>query len=355
MTGTALIASGDAPLRDDLLRLAAAAGTTAETAADPARARAGWRRAGLVVVGADLADALAGVPHRGGVVVAARHGDPDVYRRAVAIGARDIAVLPDDEPWLVDAFRAAADPGRGDAGLTVAVCGARGGSGASVLAAALAWTAARDGTSALLVDADPCGGGLDLLLGVEERSGARWRDLAPRRGRLGPSSLRDALPRAGNLSVLSGEPDGPVPGEAAAAVLGAAARGFDLTVVDAPRHPDALGTAALQAAAVTFLLVPAEVRATMAAARIAPRLAELTADLRLVVGLPSPGGLTPDVVAECLALPAAGVLERDERFAAAVEDSDLPQALRRGSLSALCEYLLAELPLTDRPAPLAAA
>ncbi|POM26485.1 CobQ/CobB/MinD/ParA nucleotide binding domain protein [Actinomadura rubteroloni] len=345
MNSTALIATADGPLRDDLLRLAAAAGASAEVVRQSAAARLGWRRPGLVLVGDDLADDLAGVPHRSDVVLVARAADPDVYRRAVDVGAQKVAVLPADEPVVVDALAASAEPA-GAEGVMVCVCGARGGAGTTVLAAALAMTAARDGTPTLLVDADPLGGGLDQMLGVEEDDGVRWAGLTERRGRLSAALLRESLPKVGELSVLTGDPGGAVPEAAASAVLDAALRGYELTVVDVPRRPDLLGLAALRAAAVTFLLVPAEVRPTMAAARWAPALAELTTDLRLVVGLPSPAGLTPDIVAECVALPAAGVLERDQRLAVLVEDGDLERGLRRGPMRALCDYLLSEVPIS---------
>ena len=64
----------------------------------------------------------------------------------------------------------------------------RGGAGASVFATALAQTAA----DALLVDADPCGGGIDLVLGCERETGLRWPDLTLQGGRLSYTALRDA-------------------------------------------------------------------------------------------------------------------------------------------------------------------
>ena len=53
-------------------------------------------------------------------------------------------------------------------GAVIAVIGGRGGAGASVFATALAHSA----TEALLVDLDPWGGGIDLLLGAETASRA---------------------------------------------------------------------------------------------------------------------------------------------------------------------------------------
>ncbi len=72
--------------------------------------------------------------------------------------------------------------------------GGRGGAGASVLAGGLAVTAARRGLRTLLIDADPLGGGVDLVLGWESLDGLRWPSLSQASGRVQPAALVDALP-----------------------------------------------------------------------------------------------------------------------------------------------------------------
>ena len=79
---------------------------------------------------------------------------------------------------LSDAAEAARDDGR--RGAVIAVIGGRGGAGASVFATALAQSA----PDALLIDADPWSGGIDLVLGTESETGLRWPDLALQGGRL---------------------------------------------------------------------------------------------------------------------------------------------------------------------------
>ena len=71
--------------------------------------------------------------------------------------------LPADEAELVAALSEAAESRREDGrrGAVVAVMAGRGGAGASLFATALAQSA-RD---ALLVDADPWSGGIDLVVG----------------------------------------------------------------------------------------------------------------------------------------------------------------------------------------------
>jgi len=76
----------------------------------------------------------------------------------------------------------------------IGVVGGTGGSGASVLAAALSVSSARRGHSTVLVDADPMSGGLDLVLGCENLTGARWQHLTDVTGVLAADDLRTALP-----------------------------------------------------------------------------------------------------------------------------------------------------------------
>src|SRR6185295_2350808 len=102
-----------------------------------------------------------------------------------------VAVLPEAEKWLIDRLLEAAEPAA--EAPVIGVIGGRGGAGASVLATALALTAAEAGLRPLLIDADPLGGGLDLLLDAEREPGLRWPGLSTVRGRLQPALLRSEL------------------------------------------------------------------------------------------------------------------------------------------------------------------
>ncbi|MQY05474.1 septum site-determining protein Ssd [Actinomadura macrotermitis] len=340
MTVAALIITSDPSIADDLLRLAAAASAEAEVVRSAFQARDGWSSPPLVLVGGDMAHQVAALPRRPGVVLVTRPSDAEGHQRALHAGAQDLALLPDHEPWLIDRLASAAEPPAGQ-GTVVCVCGARGGVGGSVLAAALGLTAARAGRRTLLVDGDPYGGGLDLVLGLEEQPGARWPDLASRRGRLSATTLREALPGLGDLSVLSWRPDEPVslPEEPVRSVLDAAVRGYDLTIVDIPRQPSDLTRTCLGKADVVYLLVPCEIRATLAVGAL--KGAFTTADVRLVVT--TSGSLTPDVLAQALEMTPAAVLHQDRRVLSALDAGELPHALGKGPLADLCGHLLAGL------------
>ena len=161
-------------------------------------------------------------------------------------------------------------------GLVLSFVGAAGGAGTSTLAAAVARVLAREvgGVDPVVVDAHTYSGGLDLLLGVEDEVGARWGDLQIGDGSVDRSTLVKALPRtADGIAVLThgrtAVPGQTVPGqrgdkrseelERVTAVLGAAG----VTVIDAA--PDGQPARTDH----TFIVTPAEVRATAVAARIA--------------------------------------------------------------------------------------
>lgn len=272
-----VVLASDGELLDDVLRLAAAAGCDAERVPDAAALRQRWASAPLVLLdeAGALACAQARTPRRDGVVLVVR-GAPEasVWQRAVAVGAEHVVTLPDAEPWLVGALADACEgpmrPGR-----VLTLVGGRGGAGASVLAAAVAMAAVRAGRHALLVDCDPLGGGLDLVVGAEDADGLRWPGLALGGGRIAASSLHTALPAApvgpapGGLTVLSCDREGRGPDPAAvAAVVEAGRRGGEVVVCDLPRQLTEAACAALDRADLSLVVVPAEVRACAAAARV---------------------------------------------------------------------------------------
>lgn len=237
-----LIVTADPALREELARLAAAAGAVPQVTDRAGEALLPWSRAPLVLVGADLAAELAllAPPRRDDVLVVGWAPLPDgCFRDAVGLGAAHVLALPgaDAEAWLGDALADAVDPPAGGA-LVVGVLGGSGGAGATTTACALAEVGSRTGPAAL-VDLDPLGPGVDRVVGLEDTDGVRWDALRATSGRLSGRALAAALPRVRGVGVLTwaaGDP-GPVGAAAAREVLAAAARGHDLVVVDLPRAP----------------------------------------------------------------------------------------------------------------------
>lgn len=399
-----LVLTGDEDLLDELLRIAATAGVELDVAADAAGARRRWLTAPMVVVSARAVPGCRrlGLPRRAGVCLLGEDlDDAGVWQEAVEVGAERVLFLPDAEPWLATAFSDAAE-GTGADGALVAVVGGRGGAGATTLAAALAVSAGRAGHTVLLIDADPLGGGIDLVFGAEDDGGLRWPDLTRTRGRVPAAALAEALPRMAGLSVLSWDRSGPgrpgpepfdqarpaTPGAglrqtrtgsrwaradrqarrdaaddiaiessdpgrdrdpgrdddaAMAAVLAAGRRVHDLLVVDLPRNLDDAARTVLADADLVLLIVPAEVRAAAAAGQVAAAVGLLCRDLRVVVRTPGPGGLDGPTVAEALGLPLQGELRAEPGIARALERGEPPARRGRGPLAQLCGGLLDEL------------
>ncbi|MDP9396016.1 MAG: CpaE-like family protein [Actinomycetota bacterium] len=332
-----LLVVSDPELLDDLLRLCAAAGVVPDVAPDSGVARRSWSTAPLVLVGSEHADELVRtpLPRRSSVLLVATDlDDAGVWERAVRIGAEHVVFLPDGEPWLVQLIADSADGPR-PAARTVCVVGGCGGAGATTLAAALSLTAVRRGLTTLLIDGDPLGGGIDLMLGAEDCAGLRWPGLASASGTVRGGALRDVLPSVGALTVLSWDRSDvlTVPVPAMEAVLDAARRGSDLVVVDLPRRVDEAGAAALARCDAALVVVPAQIRAVAAAARVAAALGMVAGEVEVVVRSAGAAGLAPAVVADSLGLPLAGHLRAEPGLDRALEEGIPPCHSGRGPLA----------------------
>ncbi|MGJ9412755.1 septum site-determining protein Ssd [Aeromicrobium sp. CF4.19] len=328
MDAVPLVATADAQILEDALRWCAALGTTPHTAADVIGARRSWRSAALVVVGADLAPELAaaGLARRDHVLVVddGRPGER-VWAAAVALGAVEV-VSSADETVALEALARSVD-GRGE-GCLVTVISAVGGAGGSVFTAALGARAVRRGLDAAVLDLDPLGGGLDLVLGAEEADGARWQGLAGADGTLSAGSLAQVLPRHDGLAALTWSRDEPVTEPTAlTAVLGAATRGFDVVVADAPRHGGSATAEVVGRSVCSVVLVPEETRALGAARALLETLGGLTTSIAVLCVARS-GGPGPALVERTLARPVLGRLRPDRRLRASVEQGFGPRTSR---------------------------
>lgn len=362
-----LLVTADLVLLDDLVRLAQAAGCETQVAPDIGSAVAAWEGAPLVVLGVDVLEAAvrSGLPSRSGLLVVSSGGEPGwVWSAASALGAEAVVALPGERHVVIDRLvglgSAAVAPGR-----LVAVVGGRGGAGASTVAAALAVAGAvgagvgagaggrgssvdapRGRAGVMLVDLDPLGGGLDLVLGAEEAPGLRWPDLAGARGRTQPSELRSALPVVDGVTLLSWHrgPAVVLSVEAVRSVLDAARAAHGLVVLDVPRSWSSEPVRkVLSDADVALLVVPAEVRAVAAAAQVGAALAEVVRDIHLLVRGPSPAGLTGELVAARLGLPLAGFVAAEPGLATDLERGEPPGRSGKGPLARFCADYAAEL------------
>ena len=173
----------------------------------------------------------------------------------------------------------------------LAVTGARGGLGASVLLLHLAWALGRAGRRVAMMDLDPTGG-LDLLCGQSVLTGLRWADLPAEESAFRPGHLVGALPVWHAMPILTGDVrGGPLP--CAEAVLEAMRAEHDVVLVDLPRG------ASPPSGAGVLIVTGLDLRSAVAAESIASRLRG-----------PAPGGrqvAVADAEAAAAADAAAGV------------------------------------------------
>ncbi len=342
-----LVITNDDELLDDLLRLAAVSGTDVDVLPDVGSARALWRSARMVLLGSDAADRVRTPPPRrlGVILVGNDEDDGGVWELAMHVGAEHVAVLPDAEAWLIDVLASGGDRRLEPAPL-VAVIGGRGGAGATTLAVALAVAGARAGRDTMLLDADPLGGGIDLALGGEGAGGLRWDAFDSVSGRLASADVAKVLPSIEGLTVLTWERSRPgcasVPVVAIQAAVDAGRRGHDLVVADLPRALDLGAQSVAEQASTVFLVIPAELRAAAAAARVRFQL-QGCADVRLVVRGPSPGGLDGPLIADALGLPLAVDLRPEQGLSAAYERGEAPGTRPRSPLAQFASSVVAEV------------
>ena len=299
-----LLATREAALADSVLATTLALGIDLEVVTEREELRRRWRTATLRLVGADMASRAAALGVMPGVWVVGFDSE-ELLPASAELGAPAL-LLPEESQRLAEVLSDEL-PGR-DAAQTLALTGASGGLGVSSLAVALATRAAETGLRSVAVELASCGGGLDLLFGVETQEGMTWEELRHAVGEIG--DLTPHLVPAERVSVLAlGRPHGDSPDEAAlSAVLRSLERSHDLVVVDTG---DGTRLAELGRRVVPLLMVGADVR-SVAAARMRARRIDLTGAL-LVVRVGKGRGLPPEAVSDALGLPLAGVVRDDSK------------------------------------------
>lgn len=298
----------------------------------------GWDSADVVLVGSDVRE----LPprRRAPSVLLGRAADGDgLWRLAAALGAERVAVLPDAAAWLAEHLSMAGSPEPG--GSVMGIIGGCGGAGASTAAIWLAQAAADHGLGTMLIDGDPWGGGLELAITADENPGLRWPDFSETRGSLDPAQFRDSLPVAGGFAYLSWpgtrEPLVSPDAGAVAAVMDAARRSFELTLVDIGRSEEAMRALAWDCDKI-LLLTTARLTSAVASARVLHELPPVDTGL-LVRGS---GASTVDaaMIAESLGLPLSGVLPEVRGVAAGTELGRLLEFGRRKPVSRFARGVL---------------
>lgn len=338
-----LVVTADESLREELLRLAAAAGVAPDVVADPASALRGWARAPIVLVGADLAEPLADLApdRRDGVhLIAWEPAAASHFVTGLALGAEDVVGLPSSQAWVVEVLTDLGEARR-PPGLVVGVVGGSGGAGATTLACGLGQIAARRGP-ALVVDCDPLGPGLDRVLGLDDCDGFRWDALSRTTGRLSAGALREALPRRDGLGVLTwaAAAGATLQPFAVREALSAARRGHDTVVVDLPRAPDPVVDEVVARCDVLLVVVAPSVAGVASAARACARHRERVSPRVVVRGR----GLDERDVARATGVPVLVTMPEQRGLSEALDLGLGPARSHRGPLARACRELLGLLP-----------
>jgi len=285
--------------------------------------------------------------------------DADLILRAMRAGAREY-VVAGDEAQLASAVQARARGEAAGEGRVVAVFAARGGVGATAVAANVAGALARRGERTCLLDLDLAFG--DALSQLDLPGAYGVGDLVANMHRLDRDLLDASVQRhASGLWVVGRgeriEESAQVRAHDVSSLLAFLRRHYRHVVVDGVRAFDELSLAALDAGERILVLVTQDVPAVRNARRaleVFRRLGYDPARVELVVNrFHRASRITPDVLRESVGIPVRAVLAND--FAAASRAVDrgvlLSEAAPRSPLTRDLEALAAHLQGPSAAAP----
>ncbi|GCD40822.1 hypothetical protein [Streptomyces paromomycinus] len=282
-----------------------------------------WHDAYLVLVGDRSATALAEQhpAHRDRVIVVGH--DPDdaqVWERSDSLDASTVMVLPYDQATL---RRRVLYAERGsDPTCTVAVLSGCGGAGGTLFATAVAMAARRAHHRVALMDADPVGRALQLLL--EEVATHQAPDAFD-----GPGDEAAPLVCATRpVGVCGGiDPEDYLP------VLHFLQADQDIVVVDAPRGPSDAAAALLEHSDLTLIVVPDTQHGIASAARVLDWVTGFASRTAIVVRRCTDEAPPPDKVANVLHTSLLGCIDTERA------DCD-GEIVVRGSVADLADALV---------------
>ena len=363
---TVILLSSSQRLQDEVARIAASAGVDLDVMTDTAAAFG--RNPEVILLGSDLAAAgplgrwaqnRSGLRRTETILVGTMQ-DTDLWQDAARLEAARVAVLPAASGWLAEYLGRR----RGlTSGFVLGVVGGCGGAGASTLSCWLAHEASERLIGTLLVDGDPCGGGLDASLGSSEVPGVRWPDLTDVRGALNPVQLISALPQVSGFALLSGgsgvtgseegivfaDPHSSAEDlaeESIRAVMDAARAAFALTIVDGARHRS---SQLLLSCDALLLVVPGRLRPVLAARSLSRSLGAAVPKAAVVRG-PLGDGLDDARAADAAGLALAGYLPAVRNLEHAEARGLLLERGRRRGIRRVTGQLVQRL-VSDLPEP----
>lgn len=274
-------------------------------------------------------------------------GDPPWVSRTggLAVGLTDrpgVIGVPASPERLADAITGAL---AARAGRRIGVVGARGGAGASVLAALVARQVAALGRSTALVD---LAGGLDVLLSIEDEPGPRWADLAPSDGPYPAAGLLGVLPRWAHAAVLASDARGLPSAQLAHEVVATISDAVRVVVCDLGR-----GRGVIPECDTIVVVTTAEPTSVVGVAEVRERLerAETLAAPQVVLAVRAGPGdaIGPDDLARACGLPLAGTVPHSRVLRGDLAHGVGPGDRRRSALVRSSSRLVRQLGV-ERPA-----
>lgn len=254
-----------------------------------------------------------GAPGRAPVVAVDIEETVGGLRAALRVGARGFYVWPRDRGALATAAaRTAADAGGhgADTGRVIGITGARGGAGASFVAANVAAAIARMQTRCVLVDADAAFADLRPVLGVPLEPAPRSiAELAVVADELSATHLQEVLwTHPAGFPVLLAPPE-PAAGDGYREAIRALTRLFDVVVVHLPRTMDTKMRALAVRADVLVVVLGLDVASFHGAKRL---ITDLDPDrLRFVIDRATRSEIVPSDVERVLGRSACAVIPID--------------------------------------------
>ena len=332
-TGPIVVAVADPALHSEAIHIAAATGRKVIDAADDTQLARHAPKAHALLIDDLRAPSLHPQPRGPNVFTVVADTAPAATRE-------DVFALPAQAADVLRSIGAlalapAAHTARGK---VVAVLGACGGAGASVLSAALCRVAG----DATLIDAHQFSGGLDLLLGLEATPGARWGDIDfTAGGAVSRAEMRGALPATEDDTALLTFPRTTVADpfrlsseELNAVVHTAGTEG--LTAVDTPLAllPDRCDLA--------VVVLRPELRAAAAAARIVAECNAAGVANALVLRQSEWASLEPAQVEDTAKAPVITQVQQVRGLTKQLDQAGLPAKLPR-TLARAAEAVLGEV------------
>jgi Flp pilus assembly CpaE family ATPase len=277
----------------------------------------------------------------GNLMVVAEEMTVPILKAAIDAGARGVFSWPEERAELVEEIShlvARSSEVKEVRARVIAVCGARGGGGATFVATHLAAGLADRGRRCVLVDLDSGFADVTIALGIDPKS-RTIADLVPVLDELGPDHLQEALqshPRGFSVLPAPSDPtsDGELPPGLYRATIALLAGAFEVVVVHLPRALDETFRAVVRLADDVLVVLAPDLFSLHAARRVSQALRAIGRgeQMRLVLNPAVRGRVGRREVERVFGAPPFGSIRFDPAVDRSQARSRLLPPRRRGAV-----------------------